>query len=198
MKIHFLSILTFIVLATINLSAQKLQYSRQDSLRGTITPERAWWDLSYYHLDIAVDPANKSIKGKNTIIYKVLEDYNVMQIDLQPPLRIFNAIQDGEELEIIQEGNAHFIHLQGKQEPDVIKELTVYYGGIPVEAVRPPWDGGITWSKDENGIPFVASSCQGLGASVWWPCKDHMYDEPDSMLISVNVPEKLMNISNGD
>ena len=64
-------------------------------------------------------------------------------------------------------------------------------------ALRPPWDGGITWQKDENGLPFIASSCQGIGASIWWPCKDHMYDEVDSMLISVNVPGNLVNVSNG-
>jgi len=71
------------------------------------------------------------------------------------------------------------------------------YGGKPKVSTHPPWSGGITWERDKNGLPFVASSCQGDGASLWWPCKDHMYDEPDSMLISVNVPENLMDVSNG-
>src|SRR5690606_7352637 len=60
-----------------------------------------------------------------------------------------------------------------------------------------PWDGGFSWKKDDNGNDFVATSCQGLGASVWWPNKDHMYDEVDSMLISVRVPKALMEVSNG-
>jgi aminopeptidase N len=43
----------------------------------------------------------------------------------------------------------------------------------------------------------VATACQGEGAHVWWPTKDHQSDEPDSMLISVSVPKGLKNISNG-
>ena len=78
-----------------------------------------------------------------------------------------------------------------------IYSVVLTYGGKPKVSTRPPWVGGITWKKDKNGLPFIASSCQGDGASLWWPCKDHMYDEPDSMLISVNVPEKLMDVSNG-
>ena len=177
--------------------SQELTFTRQDTLRGSITNERRWWDLNYYHLDIAVHPEDSTIEGKNTIRYTVLEPYQVMQIDLQPPLIIYKAIQGGNVLEIVHEGNAHFIQLSDKQEPGKGYEIEIYYGGKPHLAVNPPWDGGITWKKDKNGIPFIASSCQGIGASIWWPCKDHMYDEPDSMLISVNVPENLTDVSNG-
>jgi aminopeptidase N len=75
--------------------------------------------------------------------------------------------------------------------------ISVAYEGVPVEALNPPWDGGLTWSQDIDGSPFIATSCQGLGASVWWPCKDHMYDEPDSMSIRVTTPASLMDVSNG-
>ncbi|GAA3515827.1 M1 family metallopeptidase [Aquimarina addita] len=177
--------------------AQKQQFTHQDTLRGSITEERAWWDLTYYHLDIAVHPDTKSITGKNTIHYKVLENHQVLQIDLQSPLIINKVTQNDKELKIRTDGNAHFITLIEKQKKGSINTIEVFYGGKPREAVRAPWDGGISWKKDENGNPFIASSCQGLGASVWWPNKDHMYDEVDSMLVSVNVPKKLMNISNG-
>ncbi|MEN7550716.1 M1 family metallopeptidase [Rapidithrix thailandica] len=190
----FVTTLVFISFIT-NIQAQ--EFSRQDTLRGSITPERAWWDLVYYHLDITVHPESKSIEGKNTVRYKVIDGTKRMQIDLQAPLELYKATQNGEELTIDHEGNAHFIHLKEAQEKGDVKEVVVYYRGVPVEAVRPPWDGGITWRKDEMGNPFIASSCQGIGASVWWPCKDHMYDEVDSMMISVNVPKELMNISNG-
>jgi aminopeptidase N len=179
------------------LSAQESQFTRQDSLRGSITPERTWWDLTYYHLDIAVDPDQKMISGKNTIHYKVLKEHNIMQIDLQPPLKIEKALQNNKELKITSEGNAHFITLPTTQKENSKNAIEVFYSGKPREAVRAPWDGGISWKKDQNGKHFVASSCQGLGASVWWPNKDHMYDEVDSLLISVNVPSTLMNISNG-
>lgn len=179
------------------LLSEKNNFTHQDTLRGTITPEREWWDLTYYHLDIAVNPEQKFISGKNTVQYKVLQPYNVMQIDLQAPLKIIKVIQDSQELEVKQDGNAWFITLKNKQNIGAIQTLDVYYEGHPKEAVNAPWDGGISWKKDTNGNPFIASSCQGLGASVWWPNKDHMYDEVDSMLISVNVPKELVNVSNG-
>ncbi|AUP80763.1 M1 family metallopeptidase [Flavivirga eckloniae] len=179
------------------LLSEKSSFTRQDTLRGSITPERSWWDLTYYHLDIKVDPDKKFISGKNTIQYKVLEDHSVMQIDLQTPLNLTKAVQNGKELQIKHDGNAHFINLIEKQKTGDLNAIEIYYEGNPREAVRAPWDGGISWKKDPKGNHFVASSCQGLGASVWWPCKDHMYDEVDSMLISVNVPKNLMNISNG-
>ncbi|MDG1729191.1 MAG: M1 family metallopeptidase [Algibacter sp.] len=176
---------------------EKNNFTRQDTLRGSITPERAWWDLTYYHLDIKVDPDNKFISGKNTIQYKVLEQDSVLQIDLQSPMKLLKAVQNGKALKIKHDGNAHFISLFENQNIDDINNLTVYYEGHPKEAANAPWDGGISWKKDKNGNHFIASSCQGLGASVWWPCKDHMYDEVDSMQISVNVPSKLINVSNG-
>ncbi len=188
----------FLVLITVHTAkAQDKIFTKQDTLRGSITPERGWWDLTYYHLDISVDPATKSIKGKNTVNYKVLQPYSVLQIDLQAPLKITKVIQNGEVLIVKNEGNAHFISLKSAQKKGSSQSLEVYYEGKPQEAINAPWDGGFSWKKDENGNDFVATSCQGLGASIWWPNKDHMYDEVDSMLISVTVPKALMEVSNG-
>lgn len=193
---HLLFLVSFSLFSQ-GLLSDKNNFTKQDTLRGSITPEREWWDLGYYHLDISVDPDNKFIKGKNTIKYTVLESKSIMQIDLQEPLKITKALQNNKELNVRKEGNAHFITLIDNQIKGNINSIDVYYEGHPREAVRAPWDGGISWKKDKNGNHFIASSCQGLGASVWWPNKDHMYDEVDSMDISVNVPSKLMNISNG-
>lgn len=190
-------LLSFLALLFISVSSFAQEFTRQDSLRGTITPERAWWDLTYYHLNVEVIPEEKRIVGSNTIQYKVLEGHYLMQIDLQAPLKITKVLQNGKELEFSSEGNAHFISLTEPQNIGNTKELIVYYEGNPKEAVRAPWDGGFSWKKDANGTDFIATSCQGLGASVWWPCKDHMYDEVDSMDISVEVPEHLTDVSNG-
>ena len=172
-------------------------FTEQDTLRGSITPERAWWDLNYYHLDIEVKPDEKFISGSNTIRYKVLEENKVLQVDLQPPLNIEKVTQDGKTLKVRSNGNAHFIQLEKPQQKGAFNEVVVHYSGYPKEAVRAPWDGGFSWKEDSTGKPFVATSCQGLGASVWWPNKDHMYDEVDSMAISVTVPKNLMDVSNG-
>ena len=173
-------------------------FTRQDTLRGSITRERAWWDLKHYHLSIKVNPADSTISGYNTVRYQVLEENNTMQIDLQRPMTITKVTQNGKSLIFRRDGNAYFIMLVEPQKVGTLNEIVVFYDGKPKVAARPPWDGGITWKKDGNGNPFIASSCQGLGASVWWPCKDHMYDEvDDGMLISVNVPSNLTNVSNG-
>lgn len=173
------------------------EFTRQDTLRGSVTPERAWWDLTYYHLDVDVDIEARTISGVNTVQYKVLEEYDTMQIDLQPPMRIDRVMQAGNELQVNREGKAWFIELQASQPVGEIKELDVYFSGKPREAVNAPWDGGFSWTTDHNGKPFVATSNQGIGASLWWPNKDHMYDEPDSMLISIRIPDSLMDVSNG-
>lgn len=201
MKNTFLSFVCIFLVSITNqaqeLLSEKNSFTHQDTLRGSITPERAWWDLTYYHLDVKIAPETKSISGKNTIQYTVLEPYKVMQIDLQAPLKITKVFQNGKELDVKHNGNAHFISLIDQQQKGSIQSLDVYYEGKPREAKKAPWDGGFTWEEDKNGFPFIATSCQGLGASVWWPNKDHMYDEVDSMLISVNVPKNLTNISNG-
>ncbi|MCO6477626.1 MAG: M1 family metallopeptidase [Phaeodactylibacter sp.] len=195
MKIHLILLFAFAVLSTV-LAAQPA-FTRQDTLRGSVTPERAWWDLTYYHLDIFVNPADSTIAGSNTIQYRVLAPGQRMQIDLQPPLKIEKVMQNGASLPVQQDGNAWFVDLGEPRKPGTVEVVTVHYSGRPQIARRPPWDAALTWETDANGKPFVATSCQGDGASLWWPCKDHMYDEPDSMLISVRVPAGLMDVSNG-
>ncbi|WP_299062383.1 M1 family metallopeptidase [uncultured Polaribacter sp.] len=175
----------------------KNNFTAQDTLRGSITPERIWWNLTYYHLDIKVMPDKKFITGKNTIKYKVLKEHQSLQIDLQAPLKIKKVTQYGKELKVIDNGNAHFVQLIKKQHIGKTETIVVYYEGYPKEAINAPWDGGFSWKKDKNNNHFIATSCQGLGASVWWPCKDHMYDEVENMRISVTVPSNLINVSNG-
>ncbi len=173
----------------------RAQFTRQDSLRGSITPERAWWDLVSYDLSLQVDPVKKAIYGTNKIHFTPISAGNIMQIDLQEPMRIERVVYHGKEAEVRKDGNAWFITL-GEQIAG-LDSLVIQFGGVPQESPNPPWSGGITWKRDDEGNPFIASSCQGDGASLWWPCKDHMYDEPDSMHIRVRVPEGLMDVSNG-
>lgn len=195
MKIFRLALLFSIVHFT--LFAQKYTFTHDDTLRGSITKERAWWDLQFYHLNTRINPADSTIGGSVTVRYKVIQPSQVLQIDLQRPLTISKITQDGQELTYKRDGDAFFITLTKPQKTNAQEEIIVYYGGRPRIAKRAPWDGGFSWKRDQNGQPFVATSCQGLGASVWWPCKDHMYDEPDSMKISITVPPGLTDVSNG-
>jgi len=194
-KFNYVFCLVYFFCYSLNIVAQN--YTLQDTLRGSITDERIWWDLTYYELEVSVNPGSKSIFGKNTIYYKVLDERNKMQIDLQSPMQLTKATQSGKSLRISRKGNVYYIHLQEKGKKNNINNITVYFDGVPKEAVKAPWDGGFSWNKDVNGKDFIATSCQGIGASVWWPNKDHMYDEVDSMQISINVPKPLKAISNG-
>ena len=194
-KFNYVFYLVYFLCYSLNIVAQN--YTLQDTLRGSITDERIWWDLTYYELEVSVNPGSKSIFGKNTIYYKVLDERNKMQIDLQSPMQLTKATQSGKSLSISRKGNVYYIHLQEKGKKNNINNITVYFEGVPKEAVKAPWDGGFSWNKDVNGQDFIATSCQGIGASVWWPNKDHMYDEVDSMQISINVPKPLKAISNG-
>jgi aminopeptidase N len=196
-SLNIILVIIFFLTSSFNLFSQDYNFTKQDTLRGSITPERAWWDLVYYHLDISVNPDEKFIKGSNTITYSVLNSEDRLQVDLQDPLKITKVEQNGKILDFESVGSAHFIKLVENQKKGDIQSIKVFYEGKPKEAVRAPWDGGLSWKRDSNGKHFVATSCQGIGASIWWPNKDHMYDEVDSMLISVNVPKNLVNVSNG-
>ena len=188
----------FLAYLFLTVGADAQIYTHQDSLRGSITKERAWWDLQHYSLLFDVNPTNKSISGSNLIRYKVIAAHQLLQLDLQAPMTILSVTQDGIPLVVKDEGNAHFVELIKKQVVGAQEELVVLFSGKPQVAKNPPWDGGFAWKRDNNNKHFIATSCQEIGASLWWPCKDHMYDEPDlGMLISVTVPKGLVAVSNG-
>ena len=186
-----------VVLLSTTILAQDPVFTRQDTLRGSITPERAWWDLTYYHLSVNVNPTDSSFTGSNLVGYRVIETSDLMQIDLQPPMQIISISQDGVKQKFTKDGNAWFVQLNGVQKKGDIKYLQIEFGGNPQISKRPPWEGGVSWGQDRKGNPFIVTANQGDGASLWWPCKDHPSDEPDSMLISITVPDPLMNVSNG-
>jgi aminopeptidase N len=200
----FLTLFSFSLVAFGQHGYREPEFTRQDTLRGSITPEREWWQLTYYHLDVEVFPSDSSLSGSVTIHYRVLEPASGvkgeplrMQVDLQSPMRITKVIQNNEELDFVKDGNAWFITMYEEQQEEELKNIIVSYQGNPKVSRRPPWDGGFTWTTDEAGKSFIATANQGDGASLWWPCKDHMYQEPDSMLITVTTPKDLKNVSNG-
>jgi aminopeptidase N len=172
-------------------------FTHADTIRGSNTPERAWWDAAFYDLHVKVNPADSSIAGYNAITYRVLKPAREMQIDLQMPLVIDSVVQDGTELSARRDGNAIFIRLITPQSIGVKKQISVYYHGKPVVAVRPPWDGGFIWARDSLARPWIATADEGLGASVWWPNKDIYSDEPDSQRVAITVPDSLIDVSNG-
>src|SRR6266436_2445722 len=82
-------------------AAQERQvFTRADTLRGSNTPQRAWWDVTFYDLHVTVDPQDSTIRGWNGITYRVLQPSQVMQVDLQPPLVVDSIVQEGRRLAV--------------------------------------------------------------------------------------------------
>jgi len=200
---HFIRIALICNLILINstshaqLGVEQKTFTRADTLRGSINGDRAWWDVSWYGIEISPDYLSRSLSGTVTIQFKVLTQGNRMQVDLQQPLQIERINWGEKNLRFERDGNVY--HVDFPQVPDVgkIETIQIQYSGKPQVAVRPPWDGGWIFSKDKIGRPWMSVACQGLGASAWYPCKDHQSDEPDSAAISITVPDTLMAVANG-
>jgi len=173
-------------------------FTHQDTLRGSLNANRTWWDVIYYKITVQPDFIGKTIKGRNVISFKVLSAGNQMQIDMQEPMEITAVVFQSRHLEYRREGNVYYVVLPGKLETGTMHQLDISFAGKPREATRPPWDGGWIWKKDANGNPWMSVACQGLGASVWYPCKDHQSDEPDSgASLTMIVPDTLVAVGNG-
>ena len=189
--------LALLSLITCPLQAQeKTKFSHADTVRGTNTQQRSWWDVAFYDLHVAINPVDSSIRGYNTITYRVLRSASEMQIDLQMPLVADSMIQDGMLLKFTRDSNAFFVTVPSSLK-GAPKKISVYYHGRPRLARRPPWDGGFGWSTDSVGRLYLATTDEGLGASVWWPTKDIPSDEPDSQRIAITIPGPTMDVSNG-
>ncbi|MCP4884982.1 MAG: M1 family metallopeptidase [Flavobacteriales bacterium] len=193
------TLLTFILFTyLIGLESYAQNFERKDSLRGSITKERAWWDLLHYDIEVTFDIEKKFISGQNTIRYRVIDKDAELHIDLQAPMKIKSIVQDGDSLGFRNEYSAYYIKLKNRQKPGSIHEVTIEFEGIPPESVNPPWDGGFIWKQDQNKKPFIANANQLLGSSSWLPTKDIPYDEPDQgMEIRITAPSNLVSVSNG-
>ncbi|MDE3247470.1 MAG: M1 family metallopeptidase [Bacteroidota bacterium] len=176
---------------------QPKPFTHQDTLRGSLNAERTWWDVQRYDITVTPDYAGKTIEATCIITFKVVAASGVMQVDLQSPLEITSAKLGKKSLSHTREGNVFHVKMPKLQVGD-IKELQITYHGKPKEAIRPPWDGGWIWKKDAEGNPWMSVACQGLGASVWYPCKDYQGDEPDlGASLTMVVPDSLVAVGNG-
>lgn len=187
--------LTLLLLLSLNTFSQS--FSSYDSLKGTLNPFRSCYDVTSYDLSLSVNIPVKAIAGSNKIFFTAKEDLRKLQIDLYNNLRIDSIVSGSNKLCFTRDSNAVFVSF-----PSLVKKgsqtyMMVYYHGKPREAKKAPWDGGFVWARDSLGNAWVAVACEGKGASLWWPCKDHPSDEPDSVTITVRCPREYQCISNG-
>lgn len=202
MKSFFIFPLTLFLTVTLFISkAQspdaKNAFTRIDSLRGTLSPLRSCYDINFYHLDVKFDIDKRFITGSNLFKFTATEDLTILQFDLFANLHIEKILYHGKEMKFTREANAVFLSFPSALKKGNRDEFTVFYSGHPTVAIKAPREGGIVFGSDLAGKPFVATSCESTGASIWWPNKDHLSDEVDSMLISIAVPNPLKDVSNG-
>jgi aminopeptidase N len=172
-------------------------YTRKDSLRGSLRPERTAYDVTFYDLHLKIDPKKKFISGSNTIYFRVIEATRRIQVDLFSQYEISAITLNHKPLDFTREFDAIFVSFPEELPVNSLQNITVTYSGKPQTAVNPPWFGGFVWKKDKNGNQWDGVACEHLGASSWWPCKDHLSDEPDSMRMTYIVPDGYDLISNG-
>jgi len=190
----FLVILVFFGFQQIN--AQ--EFTRRDSLQGSLRPERTCFDVLRYDLNLTIEPEYKTVKGYNDITFKVIEKTQKIQLDLFENMVVDSIIFNEKKLQCKREFDAVFISFLSELPLNSEQKIRFYYNGNPLVAKRAPWDGGFVWKKDSNGNDFVGVAVQGTGASLWYPVKDHQTDEPDrGASVKVAVPNGLMNVSNG-
>jgi len=198
----FRNILFCLLIVCTSLSAQKDFYSdytftEADNIRGALNPMRTCYDVYFYDLNIQIDPTTQTIAGYNDIYYTANNDFSVIQVDLFDNLIVKKILNEENELTFEKNQNAIYITLP-LQEKGTKGKVKIYYEGQPIVAKHAPWDGGFVWSEDENGKSWIGVACEGDGASLWWPNKDHLSEEPDSMSIKISVPSDLMCVSNGN
>lgn len=172
-------------------------FTEKDTLRGAITPFRRNNDVTFYHINLDVDIAQESLQGNVEIRFRALEDMDTIQIDLYPNMIIDSILRNSQELKYRRKFNAVFVGMSHQIKKGSDAAITVYYHGKPQVARRPPWEGGFVWKKDKNKKPWIGVACEEIGASIWWPVKDHIYDEPDSVKMTVTIPKGLFCVSNG-
>jgi aminopeptidase N len=196
-----MAMLRSFVIFTLLACSYQLQAQSQrerDSLFGSITNERAWWDLMHYDLQVEVFPERQAIEGYNQVTFKVLKEGDRMQIDLQQPMEILSVKHHGKTLDFNRMGMFYYIQFEQPLVAGQTDSIKIAFSGKPRIAKNPPWDGGFTWAKDSNGKEFIATSNQGIGSSIWWPNKDHPYDEPDKRVdLKITVPKGLTAVGNG-
>lgn len=168
--------------------------TRAEILRGDYGRYRANNDLLFYHLDVRVDPDTKTISGRNTIRFRMLQDDTRIQLDLYANLRVDRILLGTTPLKFEREINAVFVDFPEPLRAGRVYSIEFYYSGTPMETGR---FGGFVFRKDPAGRHWIATSCEGPGASLWWPNKDQWRDEPEQMRISVAIPNDLVDVSNG-
>ncbi|CAN5541400.1 M1 family metallopeptidase [soil metagenome] len=197
--IKFFFLFLIFTIAYIGAFAQQKTYTHTDSLRGSITSEREWWDVLRYDVTVKPDIPNKTISGSCLITFKAIKNNSgdSAQIDLQDPMILDKISIGNSPAAYRKEGSFYHVKVP-VMKVGAVNSFKISFHGMPKISKFAPWDGGWVWTTDSLGRPWVSPAVQGLGASSWFPCKDHQSDEPDNgASLSIIVPDDLTGVGNG-
>lgn len=190
----------FLYLILISGVASAQNFTRQDSLKGSDTQFRNFWDVKKYEISVEPDFAKRSVSGTNKITFEITKDVvnPVFQIDLQQPMN-YKIIDSEEKLcSSKRDGDFIFIETNKNYKKGETHYFTIQFFGNPTIAKNAPWDGGWVFKNDDNGNPWMSVAQEGIGASVWLPIKDIWSDEPDNgMVMKIITPKDLVGVGNG-
>ncbi len=176
------------------------EFSRVDTLKGSDTRFRDFWDVRKYEISVEPNATRRQVSGSNTIHFLIVKDTEkpVFQIDIQQPMKTRLVKADFTILKTEREGDFLWVYAAEPMKKSDRKTLTIAYEGNPVIAKNAPWDGGWVFSEDSAGMPFVSVAQEGIGTSVWLPLKDSWSDEPDEgITMKITTPENLVGVGNG-
>jgi aminopeptidase N len=173
-------------------------FTKKDSVRGALNEFRTCFDVKEYRIYIDVNTEKKYLKGYVDIDFSVVTSCTTIQIDLFKNMTMDSILYDGKKVNFSRKYGAVYVSFPQQLTNDSEKSIRCFYQGNPIVAKNPPWDGGFVWKVDANKNPWVGVACEVIGASLWWPCKDHISDEPErGVSLTVTVPQGLTVVSNG-
>tara|TARA_B100001564_G_scaffold357461_1_gene373747 strand:- start:562 stop:2265 length:1704 start_codon:yes stop_codon:yes gene_type:complete len=173
------------------------ELSERNRLLGALLPERTCYDVLHYMINVDIDIDKKYIKGFVDIKSRAITDFSKLQFDLARKMKLNRVEYLDKNLKTSRNKDAVFVEFPLIKKGENFT-FRVYYEGKPLQAKNPPWDGGFVWEKDKKGRPFISVACEGEGANIWWPLKDHIADEPDEgATMTFTVPKELYCVSNG-
>lgn len=192
---------TALFCASPNALGQKTDIGKLSS-GGKLKPVQANMDIRKYILNLDVDIANKFIKGNTTVNLQLTNAADTILLDFIQHYNIESIKVDGKTVLFDHKEEKIFIKGTGgdgvkpfstnNQFPAGNHSVLIVYAGNPPEAVRPPWLGGFTWSKDRSGNDWVSINIQKEGGRMYFPCKDHPSDEPnEGVEMNITVPAGL-------
>jgi aminopeptidase N len=153
------------------------------------------FDITFYNLNLDLDPQNRLLSGKVTIQGRGLRTgLNLLDIDLSADMEIDSIRQDLNALNYSRVQDLIHISLTRSLNAGEMFSITISYHG------NPEFSGFGSFGWDYHGTPaapMIWTLSEPYGAPSWWPCKDLLSDKADSVFISITVPDGLTAVSNG-